>query len=217
MVNSRFRRCIGLRFAAVPLVVVLAAVTIPVGCGSTTITPPPTPERPVTVFVAISAYHAAIALPVDAAGRYQIFTLGDADFYARGRQGPGESVAALTIPTESALGTAVKWVGAGAGPGDAARRLAVDRVVPVVVDAADAERLRVRLDERIAAHTRPADPASPREFLGSRLGYVFAYDPHGYHLHANCNHIVAGWLREMGCRVDSPITADFEAARVTNR
>jgi hypothetical protein len=82
--------------------------------------------------------------------------------------------------------------------------LAADRVIPIEVSADRAESLRMKLNERFSAASTTLKYSSY-----SQLWHV--KDDEHYWLFHNCNHLMASWLRELGCKVDgNPILSNFK-------
>lgn len=165
---------------------------------TTTIQPPTAPADPVTVYLLDHGRTPSLVLPVDDAGggapgllRY---AYGDWRWYALEQKTSGQGVAALLWPTRGALGREA----IPGPPGEAAVRSGVEVEIealhPLVVGAAEAAALAARLDARFESEIDTLVDAP-----GSGLSFVHHPEPYTF-LHSS-NRAVAGWLRELGCRV----------------
>ncbi|HEX2164330.1 MAG TPA: hypothetical protein VHM02_10305 [Thermoanaerobaculia bacterium] len=172
------------------------AVLLFVAC-TTTIEPPATPSDPVAVYLLDHGRTPSLVLPVDDAGgepgmlRY---AYGDWRWYALEQKSSGQGVAALLWPTRGALGREA----IPGPPGEAAVRAGVEVPIetlhPVLVGAAEVAALAARLDALFESEIDTLVEAP-----GSGLSFVHHPEPYTF-LHSS-NRAVAGWLRELGCRV----------------
>src|SRR3546814_2814263 len=81
----------------------IALFAVLLGGCATEIVPPPAPETPVRVGVLDHGRHARLVVEL-LADRVVRYAYGDWDWYALGRSGPAQAVAALFWPTRGALG-----------------------------------------------------------------------------------------------------------------
>lgn len=165
------------------------------GCA-TTVHPPATPAEPVEVYLLDHGRTSSVVLPVDddALVRY---AYGDWRWYALGETSPARAVAALFWPTRGALGRE----SIAGPPSEAAVRAGVgaeiDALHPLRVGRAGVAALAARLD---AMFERRLDTLVVRE----TSGLAFVHHPVPYTALHSSNRVVAGWLRELGCRVRGP-------------
>lgn len=163
------------------------------GCAHT-VEPPREVAEPVPVFLLDHGRHATIVLPrSDGIVRY---AYGEWEWYALDRTGPLRALDTLLLPTAAALGRRVL-------PGPPTLD-AVHAQVRVPIEHAwriEVERARARaLDDALTAlfednlDTRVQHPGYDLEFVRH---------PDAYRVGHNSNHVVAGWLRALGCRVET--------------
>jgi hypothetical protein len=188
-----FRR---LRLAlSISLIVLIIWIVSP-----TTITPPAAPKDAVTVFVLDPGFHSEIVLPTSSQELIQ-YAYGDWYYFALDQQGWLDAVRALFLPSQGALGRR-RYANK-----DDLRRSARHfqaELLPIQVVQQDANRLREQLDQRFTKNKQT-------QVFNSKLGMMFVQDDADYTLVHNCNHEVADWLRQLGCRVDgSVILANFQ-------
>lgn len=175
-----------------PLFLLLAGV-LSASC-TTVIHPPAAPADPETVILITHGRSSSLLLP-DGEGHASRWAYGDWRYYALGRKGIRDAIAALLWPTPSALGRQrvesdpqtredlLAWLGIG-----------IDEVISITVRRDAAARLDQRLEGLFAANrgTRHYNP-------GPRLEFV--RHPRAYSLVSNSNARVAAWLRELGGEV----------------
>jgi hypothetical protein len=171
--------------------VALATVLLAFGCTST-ITPPPTPTDPVTIFVLREAMHTGLVLPPQAGhAEYVEFGYGDWSWFALGNDAWYHAFATVLWPTQGALGR--RSFGANS-EAELQRIVHWATLSPVVVSRERAGQLRTRLEREHAAGkaelVRRQDLGF--EFVPSQDSYWFGY---------NCADAAAGWLRELDCSV----------------
>lgn len=179
--------------------VLLAACT-------TTVTPPPSPRFPVTVYVADHGRHAGLLLPRPG-GELVEFSYGEWNWYALGKTGFWRTPAVLFWPTHATLGRR-SWPGKlsdaelaeqmqlGTQQGTALHRLVVERGA--------AARLLLMLEERHLVN-RTGRPTVTNH------GLLFTSDPSSFSLFYNCNSAVSDWLELLGCDVSlAAPTANYE-------
>jgi hypothetical protein len=118
-------------------------------------------------------------------------------WFALGHKQPYRVPVALFVPTRGTLGR--REIRSPAGVRLEAEALGAERLHELRVSSADVTALRRRLDERFAAGAA-AVPAPVH-----RDGLAFVPDRETYWVAHQCNSVVAGWLRELGCRVSWPV------------
>lgn len=170
------------------LVALLAACT-------TTVTPPPAPRFPVTVYVADHGRHASLLLPRPG-GDLVEFAYGEWKWFALDKTGWWRVPGVLFWPTDATLGRR-SW------PGDlseaelaAQMGLVVEGTAlhPVVVEKGPTAQLLLMLEERHLVN-RTGRPTA------TNFGLLFAPDPSSFSLFYNCNSAVSDWLERLGCDV----------------
>jgi hypothetical protein len=186
-------------FVRAALAVVLA---VPLAGCATQILPPADPAEPVDVFVLDHGRHSSLAMP-DGQGGIVRYAYGDWRYYALRETGLRRAVAAIGRPTRGAFGRRQL-----AGPADAgviAGQLPIltERVLPITVAGEDVRRLREQLDQDFLA-------ASQTLHYSEDLDMEFVRHAVSYTLWHNSNHVVAEWLRELGCEIRGrPIVANW--------
>ena len=179
---------------------VIIAATSLAGC-TTSIIPPPGPADPLSVVVLDYGRHSSLVLFDDVTQSLVEYTYGDWDWFALDESEWYDVVPTLFWPTCGALGQ---------------RRLHVESSPKTILPVVPCERfLRVTVSER-KANDLSAELRSQFEQHSDTLHYQPLYDLNfvqsetAFHLFHNCNHIIAHWLRELGCEVQGPaMTADF--------
>jgi hypothetical protein len=168
------------------MLVVLLALA---GC-STTIVPPLHVEQPVTVFLVDKGRTPSLVVP-SGTGQLVRYTYGEWRWYALDETGALRGLAALLWPTQGAFGRAEL-------PGPPTRET-VERHLPgavetlaVVVEAARVREFEQRM-ERLYADRRDTEVYAPH------VRMHFVHHPRRYTWFRNSNHVVAAWLRELGC------------------
>ena len=177
------------------------AACVLTGCGTYRITPPVVVLTPTTVYVVDLGNTSKLILPRFENGGlsgFDEFGFGDWEFYAKGNTSPIYAPFALLVPTG---GTLTKreyrhdpavWLDGSS-----------EALHPIQVERRAATDLQNRLAERFAAgsQTQLGDP---------EMGLSFVRDPDNYWLFHQSSSVVAGWLRELGCRVTGwTLVADF--------
>lgn len=176
-----------------PLGPAFLAAVLSVSC-TTAIRPPAAPADPQTVLLVTHGRSSSLVLP-GGDGDSSRWAYGDWRFYALGRKGFLDAVAALFWPTPSALGRQ-RVDGQPVTRAALLARLGIgiDEVFAIAVGRDATARLERRLQELFEEH---------RETLhdnpGPRLEFVRHPEP--YSLFSNSNGKVAAWLRELGCEV----------------
>lgn len=149
----------------------------------------------------------SLILPVDS-NRMVAYAYGDWEYYARRRQGPFESTAALLWPTQGTLGRREI-----VGPITAETvRHGLDaefqELLEFTVEQAAVDRLHAKLDRIHEAHASTATSA---------YGMTFVHHPKSYTYWSNSNHMTAEWLRELGCEVRGPAFSSWWRVRAPAR
>lgn len=175
------------------------------GCGMN-VTPPSTPDDPVSVFVADHGIHTSLVLPRED-GTLVHYSYSRFDWAALDLDQWYRSLPALMIPGPGTVGTRDF-----PGP-DTLENVAhefeitnnhppVQAIYPITVSAATCRETLARLDARWNENASTA-------VTNQKRGLRFVKDSTSYSLFHNCNHEVASWLRELGCQVDgAAMTAD---------
>jgi hypothetical protein len=183
---------------AATLLLVLLLLT---GCGTTRIVPPPDPRDPVSVFVLDHGRHTSLVLPAPD-GSLRRYAYGDWRFYAERDTGAASALAALLWPTPGALGYRDLPGPATAEAVRAQVGVMIVELHSLNVERERVDRLRTRLDARIAGAQRRLDTPE--------VDLVFIPYPTGYHLGHNSNQMLADWLVELGCEVSRrPVRAGW--------
>jgi hypothetical protein len=155
--------------------------------------PPPDVATPSQVGVLDHGRHSSLILQVpDGMVRY---SYGDWRWYALQETGPAEGIAALFWPTQAGLGR--KQLPGPFSPTAVSRevRVPIEHALYVSVEARDAQLLVSRLDRIYGANlAERVDNAT--------YDLVFVPYPEPYSMFHNSNQVVAGWLEQLGCRVE---------------
>jgi hypothetical protein len=173
----------------------LVALLLPASCA-TVVIPPAAPVDRQAVFLLDHGRSSSLVLPRPD-GRAVRYAYGDWAWYALGRTGVTEGSAALLWPSRAALGRREL---PGPPAGTVIREqvaVEIDRLYELTVERADVERLAASLEAtyEMNLHTRVHNPAADLEFV---------HHPRAYTALHNSNTVVAGWLRDLGCRVEGP-------------
>lgn len=174
-----------------------------VGC-SATLVPPPVPVDPVLIAITDYGRHSSLLLP-DEAGTGSIeYAFGDWNWFAAGRNTPCDGVSALFASGQATLGR-MEWPIPPDSP-DLKSKLEADRVMVMEASARDVAALRERLERRFEARL-------DEQVYNETMKLWFVPDDERYRLWNNCNHVTAGWLRELGFEIrGSPYTSKFKLA-----
>ena len=187
-----------MRRRALVIVVFIAA-----GVGCTTITPPANPTDPVAVMVADYGKHTSLLLPDPADGMTE-YAFGDFDYFVLRHNAWYDGLRALFFSGGSALGR--RQIPIRPGQADAAKVVGCERLLVFNVSRARVEALRKSLDSRFDRH-RDTEAYNPESHEYD------VRDAERYSLTHNCNHVVAGWLRDLGCEVRGlEMTSNFRFA-----
>lgn len=171
--------------------VVVLLLLLPLGCVST-ITPPPLPADPVTVFLLREAMHTGLVLPPTATDRHYVeFGFGDWHWFALGEDQWYRAFPTVFWPTRGALGRRAFR----AADADRLRaEVSWAELSPVVVSEAKVSELRQRLEADFAA-------GSAHAVVRADLGFVFVPDANRYWLGYTCADAAAAWFTSLDCTV----------------
>jgi hypothetical protein len=171
-----------------------------VGCTAWTVTPPPRPVSPGTVFLSQYGMHSRVAVQIDQA-RMVEYGYGDWRYYAEGEKGLWRGMVAIATPTDAALGK--RSLPFSADREDFRRQAGADRSERLDVEQARVNQLVGHLEGRYQAHI-------DTEIHPAHLPFSFVKDELPYRLSHNSNHQAADWLRRLGCEVrGNPVYANF--------
>jgi hypothetical protein len=177
-----------LKFAVIPLSL------MGVSCA-TTVRPPADVADPSTVVVLSHGISSSLILADESGGAVR-FAYGDWRYYALGRTGIRETLAAVLWPTTAALGRQVVE-GADRRPDDLVAQFGIeyDGKLFVAVERHAVKALRQRLEALFLANiaSRVYNPEANLEFVPH---------PEPYSLCRNSNQMVAQWLTELGATVE---------------
>jgi Protein of unknown function (DUF2459) len=169
----------------------LTALLLAFGCTST-ITPPPAPTDPTTIFVLREAMHTGLVLPPQPGhAEYVEFGYGDWSWFALGNDAWYHAFATVLWPTRGALGR--RSFGANT-EAELKRTVHWATLSPVVVSRERAGQLRERLEREFAA-------GQAEVVRRQDLGFVFVPSQDSYWFGYNCADAAAVWLRELDCSV----------------
>jgi hypothetical protein len=163
------------------------------GCATTTIIPPPKPADPVSVYITDYGRHSSILLP-DPRGHLSEFAYGDWNWFALRQTGSGSGIRALFFSKYSTNGRRQLHVDYRDDVNAIVRAIKAEHAANIQVPRDRALALLERLDHFYEQHL---DTVTYSPF--SQLWFV-RYSGH-YGAFHNCNHVTAGWLRELGCDV----------------
>jgi len=173
---------------------------------TTTVTPPPSPRFPVTVYVADYGKHASLLVPRPG-GELVEFAYGEWNWFALGKKSMWRTPVVLFWPTAAALGRRslpgdltpdelILHMGLGTEEGTALH--------PLVVEKGRTASLLLMLEERHLINRTGRETATNH-------GLIFAHDPSSFSLFYNCNSAVSDWLERLGCDVSlAAPTANYE-------
>jgi hypothetical protein len=159
------------------------------GC-TTTIGVPPDPVDPVAVYIVDHGRTGSLVIPASSGGMLR-YAYGDWRWYALRETGPLRALLTLFWPTQGALGRA-ELVGA---PTLENLRLHLGNVASV--HSVRVERARVTAFERDMETLY--DSRRETEVDTPTTGLRFVHHPRRYTYFHNSNHMVAVWLRRLGC------------------
>jgi hypothetical protein len=186
------------------LLILLVGLSL-AGC-TTTIIAPVNPENPTPVFLIDHGQHASLVLPYDD-HRLVEYAYGEWNWFAKNRTDSPNTIPALLLPTRGAFGRRTLQGAEDVGDLQAAYP---DKIIePIDVPMA---RMLALLDELEARFAENADTA----VLKPEKDLTIVEDDTSYHIFHNCNHVTAGWLRDLGCEVKGPkLLANYRIVRPT--
>jgi hypothetical protein len=181
--------------AATFLILTLAAGGLSLGLlgCATTVTPPRGVADPVTVYLADYGRHSSLMLPRETDALVE-YAFGEWRWFALNDTGVRAACRALCWGTTGTLG---RRSVAAATPDSLEELLAGVTLFAIRVEREAANALVERLDDRWLRHE--ADAVYNPEF-----NLHFVPVAQRYHVFRNCNPVVAGWLRDLDCRVRGP-------------
>ena len=170
----------------------LACLLLACGGCTTTLVPPADVRNPVSVFLLDHGRTPSLILPAENGGMVR-YAYGDWQWYALRRTGVFNAIPALCWPTRGALGR-----GELAGPADEAsiRRqlnVGVEHLYELRVESEAVQRLREALDGIYQQNLKTL-------VVTESVGLSFTHHPQSYCILHNSNHVMAGWLRELGVK-----------------
>lgn len=173
----------------------LGLLASPVGC-STTIHPPEAGEGAVAVALVDHGAHASLMLP-DEGGQMTRWAYGERKWYAQQKTGVVRALPALLWPTQAVLGR--KHLPGPISGHNIRRRVGVviETVWIIRVQQSQARTLHRNLDDLYRRHI-------DTQLINETYDLRFVDHPEGYSYFHNSNHMVAHWLRRLGCQVDGP-------------
>jgi hypothetical protein len=121
------------------------------------------------------------------------YSYGDWQWYALRQTGPAEGTAALFCPTQAGLGR--KQLPGPFSPAAISRQVRVEEVVYLTVDAR-------AVDQPVDSLERNFDENSAGQVYNEAYDLVFVPHPDPYTIDHNSNRVVAGWLEQLGCRLE---------------
>jgi hypothetical protein len=168
------------------------------------VVPPAEVREAVPIFLSEYGRHTRLALPNDTDLFFE-YGFGEWNFYGLEKQGVFSALRAISGFGEGAFSrrelpfTLSEAEFLRTAGGDRSERLWVERSL--------ADPLREELEARWRANSG--------KVVIRRFDQVpVSWDRRQYHLFGNSNHVVANWLKRLGCRVyGSPITSDFEVTK----
>jgi predicted small secreted protein len=186
------------------ITVALAAVAL-TACGATIGASRDTRAGTRPVFLLDHGRHSTLVL-TRADGTLVRYLYGDWRWYAEGDTGVLHAVPTLFAPTPSALGRQVLTGPATDGSINAQVRMPIHSLHRLAAPAAKIDSLDRRL-----AHTFEQRRAQAYANVGYAVEFVPGERP--YTLFHNSNHVVAGWLRELGIEVrGNPVFGSWRVA-----
>ena len=179
----------------------IAVVSLLTGCAYT-ITPPPSPTDPVSIFVLDYGRHASLALPATDEPVLVEYAYGDWNWFALDKSAWYDAFPTMLWPTQGAL--VRRRLDVAPTTAHLQRYLGCEEVLEITVSGNSATTLvmdlRRQFDDQI--DTLHYQPLYDRDFV---------HADKSFHLLHTCNHAVADWLGDVGCRVrGSTPFADFE-------
>jgi len=176
------------------------------GCGMT-VTPPPAPDHPVTVYLTHHGIHTGLLLPRED-GRLAQYSFSRWDWAALDEDQFYRAPFAALVPGKGTLGTRnlegpFTLESLAACPELTDNHPPMDSFYPIVVDAQSCRQTLATLDARWQASASTAR-------LNRKRSLNYIQDPADYSLANTCNTETASWLTSLGCTVTgAAMTSDI--------
>lgn len=136
------------------------------------------------------------------------YSYGEWKYYALARTGIDDASGAVLWPTRAGLGRRELPGLPGAAAVRRRLRVAIEHLHRVIVDSSEIERLRASLDSIYEANIATL-------IYNTSYDLEFVHHPSVYWAFHNSNQVVAGWLEQLGCRVEG--AALFSSWKVAPR
>ena len=180
----------------------LLLATALTGCTMTVHLPEP-PKDPVTVVLVDYGRHSSLVIPRPGGGCVE-YGFGEWNWYALEKDRWYHSFAAMLWPTQGTLGR--HYFGHKPESPKASWLSWSEANFQIPVERSRAQALLDRLNARFDQHadSRLYNPLYQLDFVHDDNSYCITY---------SCNHAIASWLEELGCRVTGyRLFADFTIA-----
>ncbi|MFI4893626.1 MAG: hypothetical protein ACIAQ0_09370 [Phycisphaerales bacterium JB058] len=184
------------RVRLLPAIVLLLAFCLVQGaCTGYTIRPPESVADPVGIYIVDYGDTSRLWLPEDRGG-YTEWGYGDWRWYANDKQSLLYGSVIFIWPTAGTLGTHIRETGPWGSDGVLLPDLVgyATSVYEIDVERERMQRLRTELHERF-------DRQRSTEFFNERRQMSFVKDDTSYWLGHQSSSVMAGWARDLGCRV----------------
>jgi len=133
------------------------------------------------------------------------YTYGEWKWFAKNQNAWPDLVRTMLLPTQGTLGR--RDLGTSLTADTLPWPIVCQSAYPIEVDRDRLAALREKIDNRFAAH-------ADTRLTNSQYLMDFVHDDAPYSLAHNCNHVVAQWLRELGCDVRGAcVVASFRIVR----
>jgi len=168
-------------------------ITLFVGGCATTVIPPAHPQNPAMVYLTDYGRHSSVLLP-SSGGGFDEYAFGDWNFFALGHTQWWVALHALIYSPQATLGrrhiepASSETIQKGLGD---CKRLMKFEASQIYIDA-----LSTDLDARFRRQ-------SPAIFSDYCKLYCVRDDEYYWIFH-NCNNVTAGWLKQLGCKINGP-------------
>ena len=175
--------------------ILIAPLLALAGCA-TTVVPPEPPAAPASVFVLDYGRHTSIAFFHPSQRDLTEYAYGDWNWFALDHSKWHDVFPTLLWPTPGALGRRTLPV-----HGDAEtiqNAIPCEQAFEIIVPAADVIRLTDQLESQFKAGIES-------QHFQPRYDLTFVPDDRAFHILHNCNHVTAGWLRQLGCKLRGPV------------
>ena len=183
-----------------PSYAVIVALTSLAAC-TTSIIPPVDPSDPLSVFVLDYGRHSSLVLADNDSQILFEYAYGDWGWFALDRSEWYELFPTLFWPTRGALGR--RRLNVKSNAQIILRVVPCEQVLEVTISEQKANELSAKLRSQFEQHL---DTLHHQRLYDLN----FVHNDRAFHLLHNCNHVVAHWLRELGCEIRGPtMTANF--------